>query len=216
MLRDRKPVTWMGAVHSVVGWTIKGCIFSAGVRAATQIAKQTPYTVPYVCVLVCVFVCLCAYIYIYIYICRRIKFYVHESIRVYSSSCWLCFWNRPVCVRSFSTQLAQPKMSARFALLSTHWRSSTRASSSYGRLEVRLKEKKWSATLLGPPVVPFYPFCGEGSPTKIDYRKKGALILTSLPEDLVLFVCLQSFHGMIPYILSRYSNQKAWHFLGFT
>ena len=26
--------------------------------------------------------------------------------------------------------------------------------------------------LLGPPVVPFYPFFGEGSPTKIDYRKK--------------------------------------------
>ena len=25
---------------------------------------------------------------------------------------------------------------------------------------------------LGPPVVPFYPFLGEGSPTKIDYRKK--------------------------------------------
>ena len=33
------------------------------------------------------------------------------------------------------------------------------------------------------------PFCqlfwGEGSPTKIDYRRKGALILTSLLEDLV-------------------------------
>ena len=26
---------------------------------------------------------------------------------------------------------------------------------------------------------------GEGSPTKIDYRKKGSLILTSLLEDLV-------------------------------
>ena len=27
---------------------------------------------------------------------------------------------------------------------------------------------------LGPPVVPFLnPFWGEGSPTKIDYRKKG-------------------------------------------
>ena len=24
---------------------------------------------------------------------------------------------------------------------------------------------------LDPPVVPFYPFCGEGSPTKIDDRK---------------------------------------------
>ena len=28
-------------------------------------------------------------------------------------------------------------------------------------------------------------FGGEGSPTKIDYRKKGTLILTSLLEDLV-------------------------------
>ena len=52
--------------------------------------------------------------------------------------------------------------------------------------------KKWvpkfptalQRSLLGPPVVPFYPFWGEGSPTKIDYRKKGTLILTSL-EDLV-------------------------------
>ena len=37
---------------------------------------------------------------------------------------------------------------------------------------------------LGPPVVPFYPFLGEGPPTK--NRRKGTLILTSLPEDLVL------------------------------
>ena len=33
--------------------------------------------------------------------------------------------------------------------------------------------------------MPFYPFLGEGSPTKIDYSKKGTLILTSLLEDLV-------------------------------
>ena len=40
---------------------------------------------------------------------------------------------------------------------------------------------------LGPPLVPFYPFVGEGSPTKIDYRKtKGfTLILTSLLEKLL-------------------------------
>ena len=31
------------------------------------------------------------------------------------------------------------------------------------------------ATCLGPPVVPFYPFWGEGSPTKIDYGKRGNL-----------------------------------------
>ena len=29
-----------------------------------------------------------------------------------------------------------------------------------------------------------HPFLGEGSPTKIDYRKKGTRILTSLLEDL--------------------------------
>ena len=34
------------------------------------------------------------------------------------------------------------------------------------------------------PAVPFYPFVGEGSPTKIDYRQKGTLSLTSLLEDL--------------------------------
>ena len=37
---------------------------------------------------------------------------------------------------------------------------------------------------LGFPVVPFYPLLGEGSLTKMDYRKKGTLILTSLLEDL--------------------------------
>ena len=35
-----------------------------------------------------------------------------------------------------------------------------------------------------PPVVPFFPCLGEGSPTEIDYRKKGGLILPSLLEDL--------------------------------
>ena len=35
---------------------------------------------------------------------------------------------------------------------------------------------------LGPPVVPFHPFLGEGSPTKIDYAKKGALVLTTLQD----------------------------------
>ena len=34
---------------------------------------------------------------------------------------------------------------------------------------------------LGPPV-PFCPFLGEGSPTKIDYREKATLILPSLLE----------------------------------
>ena len=29
-----------------------------------------------------------------------------------------------------------------------------------------------TVSLLGPPVVPFYPVLGEGSPTKIDYKKR--------------------------------------------
>ena len=37
---------------------------------------------------------------------------------------------------------------------------------------------------LGPAVVPCYLSLGEGSPTKIDYRKRSALILTSPLEDL--------------------------------
>ena len=36
-------------------------------------------------------------------------------------------------------------------------------------------------------VVPFYPFLGEGSPTTIDYRKRGTLILTSLLQDQTPF-----------------------------
>ena len=37
---------------------------------------------------------------------------------------------------------------------------------------------------LGPASIALVPFFG-GSPTKIDYRKKGTLILTSLLADLV-------------------------------
>ena len=51
-----------------------------------------------------------------------------------------------------------------------------------------LRNKYSSEQCLGVPElpigVPFYPFRGEGSPIKIDYRKKGILILTSLLEDL--------------------------------
>ena len=46
--------------------------------------------------------------------------------------------------------------------------------------------------LLGPSAKwPFTVSClGEGSPTEIDYEKKGILILTSLLEDLVYFPLL--------------------------
>ena len=48
--------------------------------------------------------------------------------------------------------------------------------------------------MLGPPVVPLLsPLFGEGSPTGIDYREKGTLILTSLLEDLV---CVAWSHSL--------------------
>ena len=48
---------------------------------------------------------------------------------------------------------------------------------------------------LGPPIVPFSPlFWGAGFPTKIDYRKKGSLILTSLLEDLSQSLSVWTFH----------------------
>ena len=37
--------------------------------------------------------------------------------------------------------------------------------------EKSAKQLARSRLHLGPPVVPFYSFFGEGSPTKIDYRK---------------------------------------------
>ena len=51
-----------------------------------------------------------------------------------------------------------------------------------GRLGTRLVCSLESR--LGPPVMPFYLFFGEGSPTKIDCRKKDTHIPTSLLEDL--------------------------------
>ena len=36
--------------------------------------------------------------------------------------------------------------------------------------------------MLGPPVVPFDPFLGEGSPTKNGLQKEGTLVLSSLLE----------------------------------
>ena len=39
---------------------------------------------------------------------------------------------------------------------------------------------------------------GEGSPSKIDYRKKGTLILTSLLEDLVSIPSIIWQNSMIP------------------
>ena len=42
---------------------------------------------------------------------------------------------------------------------------------------------------LGPPVLPFYPLLGDGSPTKIDYRK-------SSTEDLAKSVLSQARRAM--------------------
>ena len=42
----------------------------------------------------------------------------------------------------------------------------------------------WACEFTRSPNSALLLFFGEGSPTKIDYRKKGTLILTSLLEDL--------------------------------
>ena len=49
-------------------------------------------------------------------------------------------------------------------------------------LHIRFKEKPEGHQCFSRSL----SFFGEGSPTKIDYRKKGTLILTFLLEDLVL------------------------------
>ena len=46
-------------------------------------------------------------------------------------------------------------------------------------------QKQWQGVALLFLFCAGLPFFGEGSPTKIDYGKKGALVLTSLLEDLV-------------------------------
>ena len=49
--------------------------------------------------------------------------------------------------------------------------------------------------------MPLYKiFLGEGFPTRIDYRKKGTLILTSLLEDLVVCLtpCFEGTQGLPP------------------
>ena len=60
--------------------------------------------------------------------------------------------------------------------------------------------------------MPFYSVLGEGSPTKIDYRKKGTLILTSLLEDLVknmFYFSLLLLKGVHHYWTYFYSFQGA-------
>ena len=46
------------------------------------------------------------------------------------------------------------------------------------------RSRRWALVELGPPARGTVSFLGAGSPTKIDYRKKGTLILTSPLEDL--------------------------------
>ena len=60
-----------------------------------------------------------------------------------------------------------------------HWRWGR-----FGKIGSTWAVQVGSYLLLGPSVVPFYPFFGEGSTTKIDYRKMATDILTSLLEDL--------------------------------
>ena len=57
--------------------------------------------------------------------------------------------------------------------------------------------------------MPFYRFFlgWEGSPTKIDYRKKGTLILTSLLEDLGKFL----FQEARPWLWTNGCGSKKWY-----
>ena len=59
-----------------------------------------------------------------------------------------------------------------------------------------------SATTLGAPVAPFFTvsFLGEASPTKIDYRKEGSLILTLL-EDLAVLLFFQVSLRVLPLLV---------------
>ena len=45
---------------------------------------------------------------------------------------------------------------------------------------------------LGPPVVPFYPFLGEGFSYQSRLQEAGSIILTSLLEDLALALTLDA------------------------
>ena len=58
--------------------------------------------------------------------------------------------------------------------------------------------RKYNVFLLGPLVVPFLtPLWGEGSPTKIDYRKKGTLILTSRVAQGCLISNIRPCFGVV-------------------
>ena len=53
---------------------------------------------------------------------------------------------------------------------------------------------------LGPSVVPFYPYLGEGSPTNLDYRRKGTPILPSLlegPDEQASCALLAAFSSQV-------------------
>ena len=83
------------------------------------------------------------------------------------------------------------------------WRTSKRINSnpSLGRtfvLVMSMGPEVLAQTCLGPPVVPFYPFLGEGSPPKIDYWTKDALVLTSLLEDLDVLHSLVVWNFCLP------------------
>ena len=67
---------------------------------------------------------------------------------------------------------------------------------------------------LGPPAVPFFLFFwGSGSFAKVDYRKKGPLILTSLLEDLVM-ICLTTMNELSPAQVSAPDADSYRHLAG--
>ena len=59
--------------------------------------------------------------------------------------------------------------------------------------------------------MPFNPFWGEGYPTKIDYREKGTLILTSLLEDLAsVRVSARFFWDKMGDLGQRMVSEQLW------
>ena len=99
--------------------------------------------------------------------------HIHTYTRLYGTESKTHFRCPPFCVA---------ETPAFFSASLRRW-PGTANRSRRDRFQLRRVRKTGNGFQLGPPAVPFY-LLGEGSP-KIDYRKKGTLILTSLLEDLV-------------------------------
>ena len=126
------------------------------------------------------------YIHIYIYVCIHIMciLYIHVSIIYVYIYTYLYIY---IYMRLKSPSSGPRTLRTRSSICWTQPDPTRWTGEKVGF--VHLKEIKiLGATAdLGPPSSALFTlFLGEGSPTKIDYRRKGAPILTSLLEDLVM------------------------------